>query len=308
MTVSVVDNLARWGPGASAPSLTLEESQIFCRDLAQSHYENFPVASWLLPKPLRQHFYNVYAFCRWSDDLGDEIGDPERSLFLLDWWRQELESCYVGRTTHPVFQALRPTIDRFSIPQQPFADLISAFVQDQHIHEYATFDELEDYCRRSANPVGRIVLYLCEQFDDDNARLADSVCTGLQLANFWQDVARDFEIGRVYLPREDRRRFGYSDEDLQNRVTNPPFVQLMQFEVERARQLLIDGLPLVSRMSGRLQVDIDLFIRGGLTILQAIECIGYRVWESRPVVSKLALARAAVRSMIRAMFRNTLWI
>ncbi|REJ88054.1 MAG: squalene synthase HpnC [Planctomycetota bacterium] len=283
----VVDELAVWGPDSAAvPRVDRPEAEAYCRKLARSHYENFPVVTWALPRRLHQHFYNVYAFCRWADDLGDEIGDPVRSLELLGWWREELAACYRDEPRHPVFVALRPTILRFEIPIDPFADLISAFEQDQSVHEYETFSQLRDYCRRSADPVGRIVLHLCERYNQRNAALSDSVCTGLQLANFWQDVDRDRDIGRTYLPREDRLRFGYTDEMLAAKETNNAFRSLMEYEVERAREFLRAGSPLVDVMPGRLRIDIELFIRGGLQILREIKRIDYRVWERRPTVSK----------------------
>ncbi|OYW19441.1 MAG: squalene synthase HpnC, partial [Planctomycetales bacterium 12-60-4] len=229
-----------WGPAAatlkSAPNQS--EAEAYCRQLATSHYENFPLVSWLLPPQLHQHFYNVYAYCRWADDLGDEVGDTARSLELLGWWRAELDRCYAGDASHPVFVALKSTIAEFAIPRAPFSDLISAFEQDQHVREYDTFEQLRDYCRRSADPVGRIVLYLCRQFSEENAAWSDSICTGLQLANFWQDVARDYDIGRIYLPREDYERFGYARTDFDSRAETPAFLALMQFEVQRARTWL----------------------------------------------------------------------
>jgi squalene synthase HpnC len=279
-------DLEVWGPDSAYTAPDRSVAEAYCRTLATTHYENFPLVSWLLPKGLHQHFYNVYAYCRWADDLGDEVGDPAKSLQLLAWWRGELAACYQGRTRHPVFVALRNTIDQFSIPARPFEDLISAFEQDQTIREYDTFEQLRDYCQRSANPVGRLVLALCRQVNDQNVGWSDSICTGLQLANFWQDVARDYEIGRIYLPRDDYERFGYRREDFEARVTNPPFLELMKFEVDRARMFLTDGLPLIEQLPGRLQVDIDLFARGGLKILQRIEGIGYRVWDRRPKVTK----------------------
>lgn len=301
----VIEQLAVWGPEAATPSVTRTEAESYCRKLAQAHYENFPIATWALPKALHQHFYNVYAFCRWADDLGDEVGDRARSLELLGWWRGELAECYAGAPRHPVFVALAPTIERFGIPQQPFADLISAFEQDQTVTDYETFTQLVDYCRRSADPVGRIVLYLCERFNERHAAWSDSICTGLQLANFWQDVARDFDIGRVYLPREDRERFGYSDPELTARTSNAAFLSLMKFEVERARGLLLAGRPLIAAMPGRLQVDIDLFIGGGLAILGEIERIRYRVWEQRPVVTKTRVGRLFVGAVLRGVARAT---
>lgn len=300
--MSLVDEALAW---RAAPSATpsLPEAEAYCRRLATSHYENFPVVTWLLPRELHQHFYNVYAFCRWADDLGDEAKSPEQALDLLAWWRSELNACYRGETRHPVFVALKSTIDRFTIPVDPFADLISAFQQDQVIREYETFDQLRDYCRRSADPVGRIVLRLCECSTDENIAWSDSICTGLQLANFWQDVSRDLDIGRIYLPREDRARFGYRDEDLRNRVTNPEFLALMRFEVDRAREWLTAGLPLVDRLPGRLQIDIDLFARGGLAILKEIQRAGYRVLTRRPNLSKWAFGRLAISALLRRAWR-----
>jgi squalene synthase HpnC len=301
----VVNELARWGPEAPpSPTIPLAAAEAYCRKVALGHYENFPVVTWALPRSLRQHFYNVYAFCRWADDLGDEIGDPDRSLDLLAWWRRELAACYADAPRHPVFVALQPTIHHFEIPEEPFADLISAFEQDQRVREYETFAQLHDYCRRSADPVGRIVLRLCECSRAETVAWSDSICTGLQLANFWQDVARDMQIGRVYIPREDRLRFCYTAADLNSRTTNGPFLALMQFEIERARGFLEAGRPLVEAMPGRLQVDIDLFIRGGLQILREIERIGYRVWERRPVVSKGRFAWMVMTGTGRALWRR----
>jgi squalene synthase HpnC len=304
LDVQFASDLERWGPGHTALTPSQAQAETYCRSLARRHYENFPLASWMLPRRLHQHFFNVYAYCRWADDLGDEVGDCDRSRELLSWWRRELEACYRGSATHPVFVALRKTIERFSIPRQPFEDLISAFEQDQRVTEYETFAQLADYCRRSADPVGRIVLYVCECFSEDSARLSDSICTGLQLANFWQDVSRDYDIGRIYLPRESRLQFGYSDEDLHHRRTNAAFLELIGFEVARARQYLLEGLPLVEAVPGRLQIDIELFARGGLSILDQIERIGYRVWEKRPVIAKGDVARLFVGSLGRCLWRR----
>ena len=303
MNVEFADELKTWGPQSAPRSLSLSEAEAYCRALARTHYENFPVVSRLLPRHLHQPFYNVYAYCRWADDLGDEIHDARHATDLLAWWRDELHSCYRGTATHPVFIALRTTIEEFAIPQRPFEDLLSAFEQDQRVKEYETFVELLDYCRRSADPVGRIVLYLCRAHSERNAAWSDSICTGLQLANFWQDVARDSDMGRVYLPRESRRRFGYSDADLANRVTNEAFLELMNFEVAMARQLLTNGLPLVKVLPWPLCVDIDLFARGGLCLLDRIERIGYRVWQRRPVLTKMDFARLFIGSLGRGLLR-----
>ena len=294
---SVRAALRKWGPEADYRSVTVDDAQAYSRQLAQSHYENFPVATWLLPRRLHQHFYNVYAFCRWADDLGDEIGDSEESLRLLGWWREELAACYRGEPRHPVFVALRPTVERFQIPSQPFEDLISAFEQDQRVTEYETFAQLRDYCRRSADPVGRIVLALCESTTEQNLAWSDSICTGLQLANMWQDVARDLDIGRIYLPREDRARFGYDKAALSARTTNSAFLDLMRFQVDRAKRLLEDGLPLAHAMPGRLKFDIELFAQGGLAILREVERIGYRVWDERPVLKKRQFAGLLTRTL-----------
>jgi squalene synthase HpnC len=309
LSTAFAEELTRWGPartGGSPPSMA--ESQGYCRQLATTHYENFPVVSCLLPPELHQHFYNIYAYCRWSDDLGDEIGDDARSLELLAWWRGELADCFAGRTSHPVFVALRGTIEEYAIPIQPFENLISAFEQDQRVKAYETFDQLRDYCRRSADPVGRLVLYLCRQATPANFTWSDSICTGLQLANFWQDVARDFSIGRVYLPQDDCRQFGYSAEDLRGKVTNAPFLELMRFEVDRARTFLRpwrnSRRPELKSFPFRVQIDLELFSRGGEKILDRIAAIEYRVWDSRPVVSKRDLPGLFLCSVGSALRRR----
>jgi squalene synthase HpnC len=309
LSATFADELTRWGPeGTKAEVPSLDEARAYCRRLATTHYENFPVVSWLLPRELHQHFYNIYAYCRWSDDLGDEVGDDARSLQLLAWWRDQLARCYSGQTSHPVFVALRSTIDEFAIPLAPFEDLISAFEQDQRVKQYDTFDQLRDYCRRSADPVGRLVLYLCRQATAENFRWSDSICTGLQLANFWQDVARDYDIGRVYIPQEDCRQFGYAVEEFRARVANPAFLDLMRFEVDRTRQFLRpwsdSTRPELRPFSFRVQVDLELFARGGEKILDRIEAIGYRVWDSRPVVTKHDVLRLFMRSVVSAARRR----
>ncbi len=296
--------LAHWGPHADHHTPNHNDATEFCRELATSHYENFPLASSLLPKHLHQHFFNIYAYCRWADDLSDEVRDDRQSLELLAWWRNELKACYTGYARHPVFVALKRTIDEFEIPADPFHHLIDAFEQDQRVHSYETFEELRGYCRGSADPVGRLVLYLCREFNEQTAAWSDSICTGLQLANFWQDVARDADIGRTYIPREDRLRFGYSDEDLSAKVINDAFLELMRFQVDRAKQHLLDGLPLIRQLPGRLQVDIELFARGGLKILERVEGIGYRVWDTRPVVTKWDAGRLFVGCLLRAIGRK----
>lgn len=282
--------LTRLGPEQSR-TFTLPQARRYCGRLARQHYENFSVASILLPRRLLPHFHAIYAYCRWADDLGDETGGGQRALDLLQWWREELLRCYQGQPRHPVMVALRATIQRFRIPPQPFLELLLAFEQDQRVKRYGTFAELLEYCRHSANPVGRLVLYLCECHDAERAALSDHICTGLQLANFWQDVARDLDIGRVYLPEEDRQHFGYPDTDLEGRRFTPAFAELLRFEVERARELFRQGMPLVARMPAEVRGDIELFARGGLAILDKIEERGFDVWSARPSLSKWEKAR-----------------
>lgn len=276
---------------------TVAEAQEYCRRLARSHYENFSVASWFLPERLRQHFFNLYAYCRISDDLGDEVGDPAASLELLNQWQGELDACYSGKPRHAVFVALADTVHRFDIPKQTFADLLTAFRHDQSVTRYPTFDDLLGYCQNSANPVGRLVLYVCGYRDAERQQLSDFTCTALQLANFWQDVSVDYTKGRIYLPLEDMRRFGVSEDDLRAQKNTPAFCDLMRFEVERAHEWFQRGWLLVSRVDRELATDIELFSRGGQEILRAIEQQDYRVLGHRPAISKprkLALvARAA---------------
>lgn len=303
MSTAFLDDLERYGPPAERVA-SLDEARAYCARLTASHYENFHVVSWLTPRELRPAFEAVYAFCRWSDDLGDEVGCPDRSRALLAWWRGELQRMFEGEARHPVMVALAPVVRDFAIPIGPFEALISAFEQDQNVLIYQTYDQLRDYCTRSANPVGHLVLYLGRAFNQAHARLADSTCTALQLANFWQDVARDFAIGRVYLPGEDRERFGVTIDDLRARRFSPEFAALLAFEVDRARSLFHDGWPLVDRLPRQLAVNVDLFTRGGLAILDRIERCGYDVLTERPALSKRdklgLLARAALGRCLRA--------
>jgi len=291
---------AEYAIPAQPPSLT--EAREYCSRLARSHYENFSVASWFLPRRLRQHFFNVYAYCRISDDLGDEVGDAASSLRLLDAWEAELDACYDGGPRHPVFVALAETVRQCDIPKQPFADLLTAFRQDQHVTRYLRFEDLLGYCRNSANPVGRLVLYVCGYRDNERQRFSDFTCTALQLANFWQDVTADYAKGRIYLPLEDLGRFGVDEEDIAGGRNTAAFCQMMKFEVERAREWFAQGLPLAQKVDRELAIDIELFSRGGQEILNAIERQGYAVLGRRPAISKgrkLALvARAALGKLL----------
>lgn len=290
------DQLRQWGPSAPPRDISREQARAYCRWVTRTHYENFSVVSWLLPRELRQPFANVYAYCRWSDDLGDEAGSPERAQQLLEWWTGELNRCFSGISTHPVLLALQETIRTYDLPQQPFLDLLSAFRQDQIIQEYDTFDDLLDYCRRSANPVGELVLRLFRSWNTTTQPWSDAICTGLQLANFWQDVARDATLGRIYLPRADRERFGYDDEQFELRTSTPQFIALLEFEVQRAREYLVAGTPLLKAVPRGLRVDLALFQTGGLRILELISEQGYRVWEQRPQVSKSDRVRLFLRA------------
>jgi squalene synthase HpnC len=267
-----------------APSLA--EAQGYCKRLATSHYENFSVVTWFLPKHLHQHFFNVYSYCRISDDLGDEVGAPELSLKLLDQWEEELNACYDGEPRHPVFVALRETVRQFEIPKHEFSDLLTAFRQDQNITRFETFDDLLGYCKYSANPVGHLVLYLCGYNDAERQKLSDYTCTALQLANFWQDVWVDYGKDRIYLPQESMRRFGVIENDIAERRATPEFLELMKFEVARAREWFDRGLPLVQMVNRELALDIEVFSRGGQEILNAIERQGCNVLKSRPAISK----------------------
>jgi squalene synthase HpnC len=280
---------------------TLDEARAWCRQLAESHYENFHVATWFLPKRLRPHFHSIYAYCRISDDLGDEVGDPSVALALLDLWGRELDACYEGRARHPVFVALAETIRACNIPKEPFADLLVAFRRDQTVTRYATMDAVLGYCRYSANPVGRLVLYACGEVPpdkiDENFQLSDATCSALQLANFWQDVRVDFAKDRVYLPQDDMHRFGVSDETIAGGEATPEFRALLRYEVDYARSLFERGLPLIGRVNRDLALDLDLFSRGGLEILNAIELRDYDVLSARPSISrrtKLALVLRAL--------------
>ena len=280
---------------SSAPSI--EEARAYCAQLARTHYENFSVATWFLPKRLRQHFYNVYAYCRISDDLGDEVGDTTASLELLDQWQRELDACYQGSPKHAVFVALAETVRQLDIPKHEFSDLLIAFRQDQTITRFETFSDVLAYCKYSANPVGHLVLYLCGYRDAERQQLSDYTCTALQLANFWQDVSVDYAKGRIYLPLEDLRRFGVTEQTIAQKDNTAGFCEMMKFEVDRAHDWFRQGLPLISKVDHELAIDLELFTRGGQEILNAIARQGYAVLGNRPAISKprkLALvARAA---------------
>jgi squalene synthase HpnC len=288
-------------PGASrewAPAESLD----YTRWLATHHYENFHVVSFLLPRRLHQDFYNVYAFCRWADDLGDEIGDPSQSLRLLAWWRKELHRMFEGSASHPVFVALQGTVSKASLPRTPFDDLITAFERDQITTRYGSFSEVFDYCKYSANPVGRLVLGLCGYHDDERFKLSDATCTALQLANFWQDVTVDWQKDRVYLPLDLLAKYNYPVEGIAQRRFDDGFRAAMKEAVEVARKLFLEGLPLADRVDRRLAIDLELFSRGGLKVLEKIERQDYNVLALRPAVSKIERVGLLLSAVTRRAF------
>ena len=289
-------------PDAMGRSWARQEALDYTRWLATHHYENFNVVSFLLPKRLHQDFYNVYAFCRWADDLADEIGDTQESLRLLAWWRKELQAMYAGHSTHPVFVALEETAARHPLTIEPFDDLITAFVQDQTVTRYQNFDQLFHYCRYSANPVGRLVLGLCGYSDAARYELSDATCTALQLANFWQDVIVDLQKDRVYLPLDVLARHGYPVEDLFARKFDDRFRQAMKEVTAVARDLFLKGLPLADQVDRRLAIDLDLFSRGGLKILEKIERQDYDVLRARPAISKTERVGMLLAALTRRAF------
>ena len=276
---------------------TLAEAQAWCRALAESHYENFHVTTWFLPKRLRPHFQSIYAYCRVSDDLGDEVGDAGQSLALLDFWNGELDACYRGESRHPVFVALAETVRVCQIPRQPFADLLTAFRQDQTVTRYRTMEDVFGYCRYSANPVGRLVLYACGYLDPDLFTLSDFTCTALQLANFWQDVRQDDRRNRIYLPLADMERFGVTEQQIHQRRFSPEFRALMEYEVTVTRRLFEQGTPLLQRVDPELAVDLALFTSGGQEILRAIQRRNYDVLRARPAISKTRKAALLLRAL-----------
>jgi squalene synthase HpnC len=279
-----------------------DEARAYTHWLATHHYENFHVVSLLLPKRLHQDFYNVYSFCRWADDLGDEIGDTGESLRLLAWWRSELQAMCAGQPRHPVFVALAGTTREFSLPVQLFDDLIKAFEQDQTVTRYRNFEELFQYCRYSANPVGRLVLRLCGYRDAERHALSDATCTALQLANFWQDVTVDLQKDRVYMPLDVLEAHGYSLDALFARKFDQRFRAAMQEAVKVTRDLFLKGLPLADSVDRRLAIDLELFSRGGLRVLEKIERQDYDVLGSRPAISKVERVGLLLSVLTRRTF------
>jgi squalene synthase HpnC len=286
---------------------TLAEAQTWCRELASSHYENFHVATFFLPRKVRPHFESIYAYCRVADDLGDEVADPAVALRLLDAWGSMLEECYdtPERSMHPVFVALHETVRECAVPRQLFADLLHAFRMDQVKTTYDTWDELLVYSHYSANPVGRLVLWVCGYKEEPLALLSDKVCTALQLANFWQDVVEDAERGRRYIPAEDMLRFGVEEGQIEGRVFTPEFRGMVESLVLRTRAMLRQGGAISSHVDKDLAVTLDLFRKGGDAILDGITAEDFDVLRGRPVVTKakkVALLVGALLAKVRAGF------
>jgi squalene synthase HpnC len=283
---------------AFAPAPDAKTAQAFTSELAHSHYENFSVVSALLPRRLRQDFCNVYAFCRIADDLGDEISDRDQSLRMLGRFRQETEAMFAGRASSLVFTALETTVQKYDVPIKPFLDLIDAFEQDQRIDRYQTWEQLRDYCRRSADPVGRLVLYLAGYRDEQRQQLSDCTCTALQLANFWQDVRRDLaDRNRIYLPRETMDRFSVTEDQLQQGRCDEAYRQAIAFEVDRTQALFDQGDALLPMLDDGIRPQISLFGQGGKAILQAIRRQNFDTLTTRPVLSKRQKGKLIFRAM-----------
>lgn len=262
---------------------TVEEGYSECATLARISYENFTIVSWLLPANKRKHLNALYAFCRYVDNIGDEYtGDR---MTALAEWESDLRRCYDSVPIHPYMIALQDTIHRFDVPIYPFLDLITANRIDQKKSRYKTFEELKQYCGYSANPVGHLLLYIFGYRDEERQTLSDFTCTALQLTNFWQDVARDHDMGRIYIPKEDMERFGYTEDELAQHLVTESFRTLMKMEVARTREYFKGGHSLLDTLSGRFRLDVSLFGRGGIAILDAIERQNYDVLKRRPVLS-----------------------
>lgn len=321
MSSIVLQQLEKYGPDR-CEQLDYEQASQYVTQLAKQHYENFTVVSWFLPKRLREDFGHVYAFCRWADDLGDETGDTQHSLELLKWWQQEVDLCYQDKPRHPVFVALRKTIERHDIPRQPFDDLIDAFIQDQTVTRYDSWEQVLDYCKRSADPVGRLVLYMCGYRDAERQQLSDATCTALQLANFWQDVRRDvLERDRVYIPRDIASKAGL-DVDLMAKVIEQdeaqrkatvscracppnasinalqqPYRDTMWQLCEQTWALFSKGRELWPMLEKDIRLDVKLFTWGGESVLRMIEKRNYDTLRVRPEVSNLRKVGLMMRGL-----------
>ncbi|HLF19940.1 MAG TPA: squalene synthase HpnC [Bacteroidota bacterium] len=258
----------------------------YCEKITYDHYENFPVASMFIPKDRRKYICALYAFARTADDFADEPGlTPAERVESLNSWEERLNECVSGNAHDPVFIALAETVDRFQIPVELFRNLLQAFRQDVTVHRYETFDDVLQYCRNSANPVGRLVLLLFNYRSDTMFHLSDSICTALQLTNFWQDIRIDVDRDRVYLPREDMREFGCGEEELLSKKFTPQFRHLLSFEVDRTRNLFIQGKPLLSDVGKDLSLELRMTWSGGMRLLEKIEQIDFDVFRARPTLT-----------------------
>ncbi len=282
-------------------SLDAEAARAFCRTVASVHYENFTVATLLVPPRLRQHLANVYTFARFADDLADETPSPAVATAALADWRCGLDDCFASQPNHPVYVALAETVRETGLSQEPFADLIDAFQQDQVTTRYATRAELLDYCRRSADPVGRIVLALEGCRDPELVAMSDAICTGLQLVNFWQDITRDRLAGRIYLPADDMHRHGVSEAMLASDRAGPEVKALLRDEVAWARECFDAGDPLSDLAPRALRPAIAMFLGGGRAVADAIQRSGFDTLARRPTVGRLVKLRLAGRGLIAAV-------
>jgi squalene synthase HpnC len=294
-TYTVDDNLIGAPAEYQAPATrpTLAEAQAWCKHLATTHYENFHVATLFLPAALRPHFHSIYAFCRTSDDLGDEVADTATATRLLAQWRAMLHECFdhPESSKHPVFVALQPTVAQCNLPREPFDDLISAFEQDQIVTHHPSIASLEHYSRYSANPVGRLVLLASGYRSEECFTLSDDICTALQLANFYQDIVEDDERGRRYLPGDVMEKFNVTDAQIHERRFDENFRAMMQFFVVDTRARLTRGERIVQLVDRDLAATLALFAKGGHAILDAIAAQDYDTLRARPVVTKVAKLR-----------------
>lgn len=281
-------------------SKLIENAFQHCEELVRSHYENFPVASFFLPKNLRPYVAAVYAFARTADDFADEGNrSPEERLAALDDWQNNLDACYEGKANHPIFIALAEVVQRKNVPKQLLSDLLTAFKMDVTTRCYQSYDELLFYCQYSANPVGRLVLHLFDDVSDRHCQLSDNICTGLQLTNFWQDIRIDYAKGRTYLPLEDMGRFGYTEGEFSRQLCDNRWRKLMAFEIERTRQLFEAGRPLLNEAVPALQFELGLTWHGGMMILNKIEQADYSVFANRPTIGTLEKILIVAKSVVQ---------
>jgi squalene synthase HpnC len=280
-------------------SLATQAAFAHCERMAREHYENFPVASLMLPRAKRKFVAAIYAFARTADDYADEgsLTAPER-LALLDAWEKNLLAAAGGQAHDPIFVALAETMSHTGLPVEPLRDLLTAFRMDVSTKRYASFDDLLCYCSHSANPVGRIVLHLLGETTAETVALSDNICTGLQLANFWQDLSVDWYKGRLYVPLEDLCRFGYNEQQLDEGVVDDSFRTLMKFQVDRTKQLLVSGMPLPALVGFRLRWELKATIRGGLGIVRRIEEMNYDVLHARPALRAVDKARILIEAIL----------